>query len=80
MSKYLLIQAGDNKDNQDSKAGEDSNKEASKDGPVKASKVDKVGSKDGVDSKVDNKEAMVITVITRMVSATDGEEATSIIR
>ena len=88
MSNYLLIQAGDNRDNkEDNKAGEDSkaSREASKDG--EDSKANREASKDGEDSSKGNKEGITVTTVTtastvstREASATDGDKATSTIR
>ena len=66
MSNYLLIQVGDNKEEDSSKVGEDSNK---------------VVSKDGEDNREDMEATAMVTAImvTREASATDGEEATTTI-
>ena len=70
MSNYLLIQVGDNKEEDSSKVGEDSNK---------------VVSKDGEDNREDMEVTAMVTatataiMVTREASATDGEEATTTI-
>ena len=75
MSNYLLIQVGDNKEEDSSKVGEDNNKVDSKDGEDS----NKVASKDGEDNKDNREDTMEVTVtasmVTREASATDGEEA-----